>query len=83
MQQQVRTIGTGLRFPHLFTLAHRRLGDAEIARIKAALLAFPDTDEGRQFMEKSGFKGFEEISAEDLRSLTPYVDLYRRMEGAR
>jgi len=83
VQQQVRTIGTSLRFPHLFTLAHRRLGDAEIARIKQVLLAFPDTDEGRQFMEKSGFKGFEEISAEELCSVTPYVDLYRRMEEGR
>jgi hypothetical protein len=34
-------------------------------------------------MEKSGFKGFEEISAEELRSVTPYVDLYRRMEEGR
>jgi phosphonate transport system substrate-binding protein len=83
VQQQVRTIGTGLRFAHLFTLAHRRLGDAGIARIKQVLLAFPDTDEGRQFMEKSGFKGFEEISADELRSLTPYVELYRRMEEGR
>jgi phosphonate transport system substrate-binding protein len=83
VQQQVRAIGTGLRFAHLFTIAHRRLGETEIARIKQALLAFPDTAEGRQFMEKSAFKGYEEISAEELRSLRPYVDLYRRMEVGR
>ena len=81
VQQQVRGIGTGLRFPHLFTLVHRRLGEAEITRIRQALLAFPDTDEGRQFMEKSAYKGFEDISAEELRSVAPYVELYRRLEG--
>lgn len=81
VQQQVRSIGTGLRFPHLFTLAHRRLGEAEIERIKRALLAFPDTQEGRQFMEKSGFKGYEDISADELGSLVPYVELYRRLEA--
>lgn len=83
LQQQVRAIGTGQRYPHLFTIAHRRLGEAEINRIKALLLAFPDTDEGRQFMEKSAFKGYEEISADELRSLKPYVELYRRMEMGR
>jgi len=81
LQQQVRAIGTGLRFPHLFTLVHRRLGDAEIARIKQALLAFQDTAEGRQFMEKSSYKGFEEISPDELRSLAPYVELFRRLEA--
>lgn len=81
LQQQVRVIGTGQRYPHLFTIAHRRLGEVEIARIKRALLAFPGTAEGRQFMEKTGFKGYEEISSEELRSLQPYVDLYRRMEA--
>jgi phosphonate transport system substrate-binding protein len=83
LQQQVRAIGTGQRYPHLFTIAHRRLGEAEISRIKTILLAFPDTDEGRQFMEKSAFKGYEEISADELRSLKPYVELYRRMEMGR
>ena len=80
LQQQVRAIGTGQRFAHLFTIAHRRLGETDIARIKQALLAFPDTPDGRQFMEKSAFKGYEEISAEELRAVKPYVDLYRRME---
>lgn len=80
LQQQVRVIGTGQRYPHLFTIVHRRLGEVEIDRIKRALLAFPDTPEGRQFMEKSGFKGYEEISADELRSLQPYVDLYRQQE---
>jgi phosphonate transport system substrate-binding protein len=81
IQNQVRIIGTGERLPHLFTLANRSLGEAEVARIKRALLAFPATELGRQFMDSKAFKGYEEITPEDLRALKPYVDLYRRMTG--
>jgi phosphonate transport system substrate-binding protein len=83
LQQQVRIIATGQRFPHLFTMAHRRLGEALIGRLKAALLAFPDTAEGRQFMEKSAYLGYEPISDDEIRSMKPYVEMYRQMEGSR
>lgn len=83
LQQQVRIIGSGLRFPHLFTMAHRRLGEATILRLKEALLAFPETPEGRQFMEKSAYLGYEAISDEEIRALKPYVEMYRQMEGSR
>jgi len=83
LQQQVRIIGSGLRFPHLFTMAHRRLGEATILRLKEALLAFPETPEGRQFMEKSAYLGYEAISDEEIRTLRPYVEMYRQLEGSR
>lgn len=81
LQQQMRTIGTGLRFPHLFTIVHRRLGERKIQIIKQSLLNFGNTAEGRSFLEKSAYKDYEEISAEELRSLKPYVELYRRLEA--
>lgn len=83
LQQQMRTIGIGLRFPHLFTIVHRRLGEHKIQIIRQSLLNFGNTAEGRSFLEKSGYKDYEEISAEELRSLKPYVELYRRLEGGR
>ncbi|WP_265947518.1 phosphate/phosphite/phosphonate ABC transporter substrate-binding protein [Dechloromonas sp. A34] len=83
LQQQVRIINTGQRFPHLFTMAHRRLGEPLIARLKSALLAFPETDEGRQFMEKSAYLGYEAISAEEISVMKPYVETYRRMDDRR
>ena len=69
--------------PHLFTLAHRRLGEAQIARLKQALLAFPDTEGGRQFMEEGGSRATRRSRPTNLRSLKPYVELYRRMEEGR
>jgi phosphonate transport system substrate-binding protein len=82
LQAQMRVVGTGERLPHLFTLANRRLGGDEITRIKRALLAFPGTERGRQFMDSKAFKGYEEVTAEDLRALKPYVDTFRRMNEA-
>lgn len=83
LQQQVRAISTGLRFPHLFTMAHGRLGEPLSARLKQALLAFPATEEGRLFMEKTAFGGYEPITDEKIRVLAPYVTLYRRLESGR
>lgn len=83
LQQQVRIINTGRRFPHLFTMAHRRLGEPLIARLKEALLAFPETEAGRQFMERSAFVGYEAISADEIEQMKPYVEMYRQLEGHR
>ena len=83
LQRQVRVVATGEKMPHLFTLANRNLGQKEIANLKQALLAFPATEPGRQFMESRAFKGYEEIAAEDLSALKPYVELYRRMTDTR
>lgn len=82
-QQKMRVINTGLRFPHLFTLAHRRLGKEGIDRLREALLAFPETAEGRQFMEKSAYLGYEPITDDEIQVLKPYVELYRQLEGRR
>lgn len=80
LQQQVRVIATGQRFPHLFTMAHERLGTQVVDRLRKLLLAFPETPDGRQFMEKSGFIGYEPIGDDDLRALAPYVAMYRSLE---
>lgn len=83
IQQQVRLVNTGQRFPHLFTMAHRRLGEPLLGRLKAALLAFPETDDGRQFMARSGYLGYEPITAEEVGAMKPYVEMYRQMDGRR
>lgn len=82
LQGQVRLLATGEKMPHLFTLANRRLGESEIARLRKALLAFPATEQGRQFMDSRAFKGYEEITQDDIKALKPYADTYRRMSGA-
>lgn len=84
VQAQLRAVSSGLSFPHLFTLAHRRLGAAEIERVRAALQTFSESaPEGREFFAKSAYIGFEPVSQEALDSLRPYVETYRQMSSER
>ncbi|MDR0776868.1 MAG: phosphate/phosphite/phosphonate ABC transporter substrate-binding protein [Azonexus sp.] len=80
MQRELRTIRSGLCLPHVFTIAHRRLGKPLLGRIKAVLQAFPDTEAGRLFMARTGFEGYQEIDDESLRALAPWVALYRELQ---
>lgn len=83
VQARVRVLPLDIRVPHLMTLAHQRLGAAQIQAVRAALLAFPDTAEGRAFFSSTGYEGYQPVSAEDIRRLKPYVDLtLRMMKGA-
>lgn len=84
VRKLVRPVATGLKFPNLFTLAHRRLGAASIARLKAALQGFTSTHpEGRVFFEKTGYGGYDEITPGELTALKPYVELTRPLVPAR
>lgn len=78
VRKLVRPVATGLKFPNLFTLAHRRLGDPLIVRLQAALRGFTrEHPEGRVFFEKTGYGGYDEIGPGDLAALRPYVELTR------
>lgn len=83
IREQLRPVSSGLKLPHVVTMAHRRLGEAEIARIRKALLAFPDAVEGREFFAQMGVGGYDALDAEDLRVLQPYVDYYLQMRRER
>lgn len=80
VQAQIRPISAGLKFPNLFLLAHRRLGDGDIEKVRKLLLDFDKLPAGREFFAKTGYGGFEQINSEDLRVLRPYVDAYRQMQ---
>ncbi len=80
VQQKMRTVTTGLKFPHLFTLAHRRLGEPMITRLKKALTELTsDHPEGKAFFERTGFVGYEDITADELAAIKPYLGLTRQL----
>lgn len=82
MQAQLRIVSSGLSFPHLFALAHRRFGHEGLEQLRGALAAFSATaPEGREFFEKSGYLGFEPVAEAEIRLLRPYAEAYRQMEG--
>lgn len=68
-----------VRVPHLMTMAHSRLGKAEIARIRATLLRFGNTPEGQEFFRSTGYEGYQEVTQADIQALAPYIELTRSL----
>jgi phosphonate transport system substrate-binding protein len=83
VQQQLRAVSAGLTFPHVVTVVNRRLGAPLTARIRSALLAFHDADEGRQFFAALGVGGYEDLDEAELRQLRPYADYYLKLKQER
>lgn len=82
VRTRVRILPTEIQVSHLMTLAHRRLGKAEVERIRTALRTFSDeSPEGRKFFTETGYLGYEPVTAGDIANLKPYVELTRRMIG--
>jgi len=75
VRAKVRVLPLDMHSPHLMTLAHTRLGTQEIERVRNALRSFPETPAGRGFFQETGYGGYAEISAADLKTLKPFVDL--------
>lgn len=67
--------------PGQFYVAHNRLSDARRLAIKAALLAFERSPEGRAFFEKTQTVGFREPSAADTALLDRALPETRRLLG--
>lgn len=75
VRRAIREIESPAGVPHLFTIATPAMPAAEVARIKAALLAFAQTDSGKAFLERSGYQSYRDISAKDLETLKAPVAL--------
>lgn len=83
IQKHMSLIRTGLKFPHLFTLGNRRLGEGELLRLKKALLNFSSTAAGKAFFQATGFEDYENISDQEVSTIQSYVEIYRRMSAER
>ena len=76
--QQLRPVLADQTYPNLFTLAHQRLGSL-LGPLKKALREFADSPEGKLFFEKTGYFGFDDITAAELAALTPYIQMTRQL----
>lgn len=65
--------------PSLTTLVRGDLGGAEIKRLRAALEAFPQSQEGRRFFADSGYGGYVPATAGDVEAARHYEPLVRRL----
>jgi phosphonate transport system substrate-binding protein len=81
VRAKVSELPTTVQVPHLMTLAHNRLGSAQLEQVRAALQAFPATAEGQAFFRDTGYQGYDPIAASDLKVLQPYVPIVKQMMG--
>ncbi len=67
--------------PGMMWLANPRLA-REAPRLKSILLAFsPDSPEGNQFFQVTGYQGMREITPEEMKSLDPYTRYLQKTLG--
>jgi len=79
LRQQVRLLASDIRMPHVMTLAHGRLGEATLARLRKALQEFPDTAAGQAFFRDTGYRGYTAVTPEDIEKLRPFIELTVQM----
>lgn len=79
LRNSVRIIAQTQRLPHVMFLAHPRLGQADVERIRNLLLRFPNTAEGRAFFKISGFEGMRAVEEADMKSVDPYIKELKRV----
>jgi len=74
IQDGVRIIASVTTPSDIMYIANPKLGPDEIRRCASVLLKFAQTStQGRNFFRNSGYNGLQLVSAEELRSLDPYV----------
>lgn len=81
LQQETVVYRELTKIPGLFYLAHNRLAESRQAAIKAALLDFEPTAEGKAFFEKTAHGGFREPTREDYDFLDRMLPETRRLLG--
>lgn len=79
VRSRTRLLTSDISVPHVMTLVNRRLGNADIERIRLAIAAFPDTPEGKAFFIETGYKAYVPVSQEDLDSLQDFIEPTRQM----
>lgn len=82
LRKSVRVLATYTRMPHLMYLANPNLDQSYTRKIQSLLLRFPvDSEEGKKFIQKSGFGGIKKVGEADLKAMDPYQNDLKRMLG--
>ena len=81
VRAKVAELPMTVQVPHLMTLAHGRLGQATVDKVRGALATFPATPEGQVFFKETGYQGYDSIGTGDLKILQPYVPIVKQMMG--
>jgi phosphonate transport system substrate-binding protein len=81
--ERVRILARIKPIPPLLYLAHKRLGEAEIGRLRKDLLHYAnETPEGQGLFRRLGHDGLKPITAADFALLDPYVEDLKQLLAA-
>lgn len=81
LRDNVRILTMSAKMPHQIFMASPRLSAADTEHLRKLLLDFPQTPEGRQFIEANKFGGIRPIKEADMKQLDPYAAEVKRMLG--
>ena len=81
VRKLLRVVGEITQLPGFLVMANPRLPESEKQRLKALILAFPQTEEGRRFFGLSGFSNIRPVLESELKGLDPYVEQTRKGLG--
>ena len=72
MRASLRVVQEITRLPGFLVMANPSMSPAQQQRIRALMLAFPQTDEGRRFLSLAGFRGIKEVGEAELKFLDDF-----------
>lgn len=79
--ERTRLIKSDFKMPHLFTLANPKYDSQKLKHFKTLLHKFESTPEGKKFFEKTGYKGYIDISDKDINELEPVSEVTKKYLG--
>ncbi len=74
INSKIKTFESDFAMPHLFTIANPKLSKVTIKNLKVALQKFEQSPSGKEFFQKTDYKGYIQISKKDLEAVKPVLD---------
>jgi phosphonate transport system substrate-binding protein len=75
-REQMRVIGVTPSVPGFLLMAGSRISEAQRRQLTTAMLAFADTEAGRDYVNITGFNAFDLIKEGEMQALDPYIQYF-------
>lgn len=74
IKNKIRYFESDFAMPHLFTIANPHLSAKDLKDFKNGLLKFEQSSIGKEFFLKTGYKGYTQITKQDLEKMKPIIE---------
>lgn len=78
IKEKIRIIESDYEMPHLFILANPNTSNENAEKLRNILKKFEESQEGKDFFIKTGYKGFINISQKDKEDMSSLIDDTKR-----